>query len=105
MATVNRVIINNYSLEKVLDQTYTSTTEYFSIIDGTYVNNAGVFIIVNNIAWQANMDSSTSISVVFSKENLESIGFGRWPFEIRTTFTNGHVSTLVKGDIRIIPFA
>ena len=103
MATINKFEISNYSIVKVLDDTYTSTTEEFDIPSWASINGAGVFIFADNISWQASVDSG-KIVVILSRESLNTLGYGRWPFEIRAIFPNGHISTLIKGDLRITPF-
>lgn len=104
MATINKFTIKNYSIVKVLDSSYQTTVDQFEIPSGTYLVGAGVFIIVQSISWEAVIDSSDTVSVYFSKERLEQLGNGRWPFELRATFSNGHVSTLGKGDLTITPY-
>lgn len=104
MATINKFTIKNYSIVKVLDSSYQTTVDQFEIPSGTYLVGAGVFIIVQSISWEAVIDSSDTVSVYFSKERLEQLGNGRWPFELRATFPNGHVSTLGKGDLTITPY-
>jgi len=104
MATINKFTINSYSLIKVLDSSYETTVDQFELPSGTYLVGAGVFIIVQNISWEAVISSSNTVSVYFSKERLEQLGNGRWPFELRAIFSNGHVSTLVNGDLTITPY-
>lgn len=96
--------ISNYSLVKVLDDSYETTVNEFELPPETYLVGAGVFIIMQDISWEGVIVSSNTVSVYFSKERLEEIGNGRWPFELRATFPNNHVSTLVKGDLTITPY-
>lgn len=104
MASINKFEITNYSIIKVLDDSYTSTTEEFEIPSWASIDGAGVFIIAENVSWQADVDSG-KIIVTLSRERLNGFGYGRWPFEIRAIFPNGHTSTLIRGDLRITPFA
>lgn len=47
--------------------------------------------------------TASSVRIELTKEELASIGAGRFEYEIYTTLTNGNVITLVTGDIEIIP--
>lgn len=104
MATINKFTINSYSLVKVLDTSYQTTVDQFELPSGTYLVGAGVFIIIQSLSWEAVIGPNNTVSVYFSKERLEQLGNGRWPFELRATFSNGHVSTLAKGDLTITPY-
>ena len=104
MASITKIQIDNYSIIKVLDDNYTSTTEEFEIPSWASLQDAGVFIFAENVTSQVSVISS-KISIVFSREMLSSFGYGRWPFEIRAVFANGHVCTLIRGDLTVTPFA
>ena len=51
----------------------------------------------------AELLSLTSLRVQLSNEELQEIGAGRWSYEFRSVLSNGHIITIVVGNIIIVP--
>lgn len=105
MVNVSSYNLTYSYLTKVLDTEYATTSDDFEIPSGTYLVGAGVFIIAQDISWEAVVISQNVVRVYFSKERLEEFGYGTWPFEIRANFSNGHTITLAVGNLKITPYA
>lgn len=102
---LNKTIIKNVFLQKILDSNYIPITDTFTLDESTYITNAGVIFIVRDISVNMTIVSPTELSLVLTENQLQQIGYGRWFFEIRALFPNNHISTLFVGTIKITPFA
>ena len=104
MANITTYTVKTYCLDKVLDDSYTTTSDNFDIPSELYIIGAGVFIIAEQASWEAVVVSNSIVTVYFSKERLEQFGNGNWPFEIRVIYSNGHTVTIALGTLRIAPY-
>lgn len=92
-----------------------STDDYYAVddraIDFTsddYPNLSAVTTIFyvdgkSNFLKAISYIDSKTLRLELSSTNLQSIGAGRWSYEIRSTFPSGHTVTISVGNLIITP--
>jgi len=77
---LNKTIIKNVFLQKILDSNYIPITDTFTLDESTYITNAGVIFIVRDISVNMTVVSPTELSLVLTENQLQQMGYGRWFF-------------------------
>jgi len=77
---LNKTIIKNVFLQKILDSNYIPITDTFTLDESTYRTNAGVIFIVRDISVNMTVVSPTELSLVLTENQLQQMGYGRWFF-------------------------
>jgi hypothetical protein len=113
-ATVTKTSFSTYESEsiefRITDDYYASEGRSLDITFEGYPSLIGALVTFEvdgsnsqKFVKYANILSDTTLRIELIKDELQTIGAGRWNYEIKSILSNGHVLTLAIGNIIIIP--